>query len=123
MKVLGTIALILIGGLVVYGLLLQTADLRGWPSTDPLDDRAVLTATTPQGRDFSRQACASGSLDEFALPSLEEYGGTATRSVVACRSKSSLSLWLGLYGLASAIGALVWSAAGRAARSKRRHPC
>ena len=118
MRSLGAIALVILAGLAIYALLRHTPDLRGWPSTDPLDERAVLTATTPQGQDFSRDACLSGSVDEFALPSLEEYSGTATLSVVACRSKSSTALWLGLYGLVSTVGLVAWGARRRGKPAK-----
>ena len=92
-------------------------DLAGWtPDGDYSSPSTRVEATLPGAQDFSIADCVPGTVDPYGAPTPEEYSGTATVSVLSCRSKSgaitrSLSAMLFL----TVAGLLVWLAVRRRA--------
>lgn len=93
------------GFTVVVFSLLATTDLRGWPPSTVGVAEPMLKATPEGSGDFRMTDCVPGTVDPHALPRGEEAAGTATLSVIACRSTSSVLVASFLYCTA-AIGAL-----------------
>lgn len=105
---------------VLYGLL-ATTDLRGWPSSSAGPAEAVLKATPEGSGDFRLTDCAPGTVNFHALPRGEEAVGSATLSVIACRSTSSVLFASFLYW-AVAVGALsILRRLAQARLRRRRH--
>jgi len=77
-----------VGLLLVLAYLWNVHDLRGWDGASP-EDPARIVATMPGKPDFTFANCVPGAVDEHALPSAEEYSGSATMTVFTCRSRSS----------------------------------
>lgn len=119
MKILPSTALVAVGGLLVWLLLATTPDLRGWAPGDPTDIAPKMQATTPGGTAFTRDMCLPGSVNPYASPRVDEYSGTATVTVFACRSTDSAARWLGFYALLSLLGLLALRA-GKMARARAR---
>ncbi len=89
---------------VLFGLL-ATTDLRGWPPSSSGPAGAMLKATPEGSGDFRLTDCLPGTVEPHAVPRGEEAVGTATLSVIACRSTSSVLFASVLYW-AVAVGAL-----------------
>ena len=97
-----------------------TPDLRGWTPPNPADPFAVIRSTPEGRRDFQPSHCMPGSLDLYASPRGREAAGSATISIMTCRSRSSAIAWVSLYGLLVLTAApLTWLASSR---RRRRHP-
>lgn len=87
--------------LVLAAFLFLHPDLRGW--TPDLTDPAASVAPTGRGGPaFSVNECLPGSVSPHELPDTEDRAGTATMTVITCRSKSSAfafgMIWLLLSG-------------------------
>lgn len=89
---------------VVSGLLAAT-DLGGWPPSMAGVAEPTLNAAPEGSRDVRLTDCVRGTVDPYASPRGEEAAGTATLSVIACRSKSWVLVASVLYW-AAAVGAL-----------------
>lgn len=115
---------VIAGSAVVLGVLLavlaNTSDLRGWPAVGAGTARAPFAATTPQGSEFTLAACWSPSIDLYALPNSRESVATATETVVACRSRNSLFVWVGVHLLltVSALGLVLFGRFRRSGASR-----
>lgn len=76
-------------------------DLRGW-TPDLTDPAASVVPTGRGGPAFSVNECLPGSVSPHELPDTEDRAGTATMTVITCRSKSSAFafgiIWLLLSG-------------------------
>lgn len=106
---------------VLFGLL-ATTDLRGWPPSSAGPAGAMLKATPEGSGDFRMTDCLPGTVEPHAVPRGGEAAGSATLSVTACRSTSSVLIASVLYW-AAAVGAL--SILRRPALTRlrrRRHP-
>ncbi len=77
-----------IGLLLTGGWLYMMPDLRGWDGADP-DDPTAIVATLPGNPNFTLEDCVPGTVYPYDQPTLEEYDGTATATVLVCRSRSS----------------------------------
>ena len=88
---------------LVLAYLWNVHDLRGWEGAYP-EDPARIQATLPGKPDFTLADCVPGAIDEYGSPSAEEYSGSATVTVLTCRSRSSaltvLLIYLALAGAA-----------------------
>ncbi len=104
--------------LLLFGLT-ATPDLRGWMPADPMDRFAAIRSTPEGRRDFQLSHCMPGSIDRHASPRGREADGSATVSIMTCRSASSAITWVSLYGLLVLTAALLtWLASPR---RRRRH--
>jgi hypothetical protein len=87
MKILSAVALL---GFVALGaLLFLRHDLRGWPPADRGNLQAVIKPTHPGAGTFTISDCVPGSVDPWDTPRSDEYSGTATVTVLSCRSRAS----------------------------------
>lgn len=88
--------------LVLAAFLFLHPDLRGWTSSDLTDPAASIAPTGRGGPAFSMNECLPGSVSPHELPDTEDRAGTATMTVITCRSKSSAfafgMIWLLLSG-------------------------
>ena len=107
MKTRIALALAILGGALLWGVLVSTEDLRGWPPGEPLSDRSLLKATQTDRDDFLLGACMPSSIRPYSAPREEEFHGTATETVLACRSKESAARWIGLYAAFAGVCLLV----------------
>lgn len=110
------VALILaaIGLLLIVGWLYLAGDLRGWEGIDP-DNPALIGATLPGKPNFTLEDCLPGTVYPYDQPTLEEYDGTATVTVLVCRSRSSaLAAILTYLALAGALTLILRSRIRRA---------
>lgn len=64
-------------------------DLRGWTPDNPRDPAAIVAPTPAGGRAFAVRDCLPGSVRPWEPPTAEEYSGSATLTVLACRSRAS----------------------------------
>lgn len=76
-------------GLVVARVQFLNPDLRGWTPSDPHDPASVVEPTLLGGAAFTVGECLPGSVRPWDTPTAEEYSGTATLTVLTCRSQSS----------------------------------
>lgn len=92
-------------------------DLRGWtPEGDYNDPSTRVEAILPGARNFSIADCVPSTVEPFGGPTPEEYSGTATVTVLSCRSKSSAmtrSLSAAVFGAIAVL--LCWLALRRRA--------
>lgn len=72
-------------------------DLRGWPSGSDAAVSPVFRGSSLGKADFTLSECLPWTVDLYASPKWSEYAGTATETVVTCRSHSSLTGWFALY--------------------------
>jgi hypothetical protein len=87
LKMLGVLALL---GLVPLGVRLYLHhDLRGWPPADRGNPTAVVQPTRPEAGTFTIGDCVPGTVYPWDTPRPDEYSGTATVTVLSCRSRSS----------------------------------
>lgn len=88
--------------LVLAGLVFLVPDLRGWTPSDLTDPAASVAPTGRGGPAFSVNECLPGSVSPHELPDTEDGAGSATMTVITCRSKSSAftfgMIWLLLSG-------------------------
>ena len=117
MKLVIAIAVAVIGAVLLAEGLSATSDLRGWPGGSRPSSSDVLTPARPGDPAFRLSDCAAWTVDLHALPRSSEYQGTATETLVACRSTSSFISWLSLYALVMTSAALGWALTA----SRRRH--
>mgnify|MGYP001610722585 CR=1 FL=1 len=80
--------LALIGLVLVTATLFVRHDLRGW-EVPYLDGPQRLEPTVAGKSEFSIADCVPGTIDRYASPTAEEYSGSATVTVLTCRSRSS----------------------------------
>ena len=121
-----TRVLIIIAGsavalLIFLAFLANTTDLRGTPPASSLSQGTPLSPTTLEGSNFTLADCWAPSIQMHALPNSREVRGTATETVIACRSRQSLFVWTGIHMLLTA-GALGLAYGGRIRRRKPRQP-
>lgn len=110
----------LFGLALVLVVLTVTPDLRGWTPADPTDPFGAIRSTPEGRRDFQPSHCMPGSIDRHASPQGREADGSATVSIMTCRSASSAITWVSLYGfLVLTAAPLTWLASSR---RRRRHP-
>ncbi|MBN8944865.1 MAG: hypothetical protein J0H01_35510 [Rhizobiales bacterium] len=64
-------------------------DLRGWTPDNPRDPAAIVQPTPAGGSAFAVRDCLPGSVRPWEPPTAEEYSGSATLTVLACRSRAS----------------------------------
>lgn len=82
-------------GVAFAGLVLLLAylwnvhDLRGWEPDSYSEDPALIIATLPGKPNFRLADCLPGAINEYAEPRFEEYSGSGSLPVFACRSRSS----------------------------------
>ena len=93
-----------IGLLLIVAWLFVTRDLRGWDGADP-NDPAAIVATLPGKPNFTLEDCVPGTVYPHAGPTPEEYVGSATMTVLICRSRSSTLVTM--LGYLAAVGALL----------------
>ncbi|HYD87210.1 MAG TPA: hypothetical protein VEA80_07035 [Vitreimonas sp.] len=92
-----------IGFLLIAGWLYVKRDLRGWDGADPNDPTAIV-ATLPGKPNFTLEDCVPGTVYPYDVPTVEEYAGTATATVLICRSRSSaLAVIIGYLVLVGAV--------------------
>ncbi|MEZ5960601.1 MAG: hypothetical protein R3C30_09280 [Hyphomonadaceae bacterium] len=92
-----------IGFLLIVGWLYAIHDLRGWDNADP-NNPALIEATLPGRPNFTLEGCLPGAVQPYDQPTLEEYDGTATATVLTCRSRSSaLAVILGYLALVGSL--------------------
>lgn len=103
-----------IGLLLIVAWLFVKRDLRGWDGADPSNPTAII-ATLPGKPNFTLDDCVPGTVYPHAGPTVEEYSGSATMTVLTCRSRSSaLAVILGY--LAS-VGTLILFLRSRSKRT------
>lgn len=92
-----------IGSLLIVGWLYLMPDLRGWDGADE-NDPTVIVASLPGKPNFTLEDCLPGTVYPYDQPTMEEYDGTATATVLVCRSRSSaLAVILSYLALVSAL--------------------
>ncbi|MDR2858246.1 MAG: hypothetical protein LBV50_10430 [Novosphingobium sp.] len=102
------------GFVIIAAVLFLRHDLRGW-TPDDLRDSASIVQPTLAGRPaFAIGACVPGTISPREAPSPEEYAGSATLTVLTCRSRSSAVMLLSGYVACAAAAGLF------AARRRRR---
>src|SRR5262245_16227154 len=88
-----------IGLLLIVGWLCVARDLRGWEGADP-SNPTLIEATLPGKPNFTLEDCVPGTVSPYDEPTPEEYDGTASVTVLTCRSRSSaLAIVLGYLAL------------------------
>jgi hypothetical protein len=96
-----------VAGLVlVAAILFFRSDLRGWTPADPGDPAALVQPVDAAGAAFTIGDCVPGTVDPWGTPTSAEYSGSATVTVLTCRSHSS-ALTIELTAIAVAAVALV----------------
>ncbi len=108
MKLAGVLALI--GFALVLSVLFIWRDLRGWEGMYP-ENPTRIVATLPGRSDFTIADCVPGTVEPHDLPSAAEYSGSASVTVLSCRSRSSaIAIILG-YIAAAGVGLflLLWA--------------
>jgi hypothetical protein len=96
-----------VAGLVlVAAILFFRSDLRGWTPADPGDPAALVQPVDAAGAAFTIGDCVPGTVDPWGTPTSAEYSGSATVTVLTCRSRSS-ALVIGLASIAAAFIALI----------------
>ncbi len=63
-------------------------DRGGWTPDNPRDPAAVVQPTPAGGGAFAVRDCLPGSIRPWEPPTTEEYSGSATLTVLACRSRA-----------------------------------
>ena len=101
------------GLILLLAVQLNTLDLRGWPPEKGPDDLggmagvgAVLQPSRPGGQSFKLDDCLPRTIGTD-VPTVEEYSGTATLTVITCRSRASAYTNVGAYVVATGIVLLV----------------
>ena len=107
-----------LGAVCLVAGLSISADLRGWPSGRTAAVSQVFTATSLGKADFKLSDCTPWTVDLYASLQSSEYAGTATETVVTCRSHSSLIGWFALYSSLVALTLLGTHATRRRLASK-----
>lgn len=82
-------ALALLGLVLVAGFLRTRADLRGWTPADWSDPAAQVTPTHAAHAPFTVGDCLPGTIDAHAIATARDGAGTASMTVLTCRSRSS----------------------------------
>jgi hypothetical protein len=83
-----TLILAAIGFLLIVGWVYVARDLRGWEGFDP-DNPTLIQATLPGRPNFTLEDCVPGTVHPYDMPGSDEYDGTASVTVLTCRSRSS----------------------------------
>ena len=111
MKLAGVLALI--GFALVLGVLFVWHDLRGWEGMYP-ENPTRIVATLPGRPDFTIADCVPGTVEPHDLPAAAEYSGSASVTVLSCRSRSSAAaIVLAYWAIAGSLLFLVWVAINR----------
>jgi hypothetical protein len=91
-------------GSAVAAFLFLKHDLRGWTPPDPGNPAAVVEPARPGDAAFTIGECLPGSVNPWNAPTAEEYSGSATVTVLTCRSRSSaIAIMLACGGAAIAV--------------------
>src|SRR5450432_3010447 len=79
-----------LAGLVLVAIFLFAwHDLRGWTPSGPSKPDTVVQPTRPGAVAFTIAQCVPGTVDPWDGPAPDEYSGTATMTVLTCRSRGS----------------------------------
>lgn len=98
---------------LMIAFLLVRHDLRGWTPADYSNPSTQVEATFAGANSFRIADCLPGTVDPYGDPTPEEYSGTATVTVLSCRSKlSAIAVVLGYVAVALA-GLALWRAMHR----------
>lgn len=91
------------GLILLLAVQLNTLDLRGWPPENGPDDLermagvgAVLQPSRPGAQSFTLADCLPRTIGTD-VPTVEEYSGTATLTVITCRSRAGAMANLAIY--------------------------
>lgn len=84
--------LAIIGCFVVSTILYLQHDLRGWTPDDQHNSDTLVKASRQGESDFALSACLPGTIEPWNPPSAEEYSGSATLTVLTCRSRISAAV-------------------------------
>ncbi len=87
----------LAGLALVLAVLLLRHDLRGTAPQEPLSAHTPIASTTAAGIGFSLADCLPGTVSLHDLPLPEEAPGSASMTVISCRSRSSMKEAIMLY--------------------------
>jgi hypothetical protein len=115
MKTWGVLAFV--GLVVTAAFLFLRPDLRGWTPADPDNPAAMVEPALPGMAAFAIGDCVPGTVSPWDSPTAAEYSGSATVTVLTCRSRSS-AITIGLAYLAAAAAALVILVAMRRRRGR-----
>lgn len=118
MKAFISMATATLGVVLLAGGLSATTDLRGWPSAADMSEPQRLISTEPGAADFTISDCLPWTVDLYTLPRVGDELGSATGTIVSCRSRSSAVRWLSVYTLAITSVGLVWALAARTRRRR-----
>lgn len=90
-------------------------DLRGWTPADYRKPSSIVEPIRPDGRGFVVGDCLPGTIAPWTTPRFGEYSGSATVTVLTCRSRSSALKFLLAYlvVLTLIFAALRWRRARR----------
>jgi hypothetical protein len=72
-------------------------DLRGWTPTDFPNSSSKIFPVNPDDGIFFLKDCLAGTVNPYETPQRHEYAGSATLSVVSCRSQASAIEMVGIY--------------------------
>lgn len=121
MRVWGALASIAL--VVIAAMLFLRHDLRGWtPNGDPHNPATVVEAARPGGAAFAIAECVPGTIDPYDTPTLDEYSGTATVTVLSCRSRSSAIAVILAYVIVAGIALVILRAERRRREAARGKP-
>ena len=82
-------AIALCGLLLVAGFLWARPDLRGWTPPNWTDPTTRVVPTRAGGASFFISDCLPGTMDAHGLATRQDGAGTASMTVLTCRSRSS----------------------------------
>ncbi len=82
-------AISLCGLLLVAGFLWARPDLRGWTPANWADPATRVMPTSAGGAPFFIRECLPGTMDAHGLATRQDGAGTASMTVLTCRSRSS----------------------------------
>jgi hypothetical protein len=89
LPIIGAFILAFMSFVAVVAVIYLQRDLRGWTPNDWRNPATLVEPTLPGKPAFAVGECLPESVSPYQGPSAEEYSGTATVSVLACRSRSS----------------------------------
>jgi hypothetical protein len=114
---LGLLAIVALLLLDILWLVNGGKDLRGWTPENRSDPATIVQPSRPGGVAFTLGECLPGSIRPWEPPTQEEYSGTATLTVLACRSRASAMPFIAAYGAVVAVALVVLIAARRRKRT------
>jgi hypothetical protein len=92
-------AVMAVGLAVVAATLFLGHDLRGWTPADYSDPATIVEPSQAGRASFAIAECAPGTINPYDTPTSREYAGSATVTVLSCRSRSSATAVLLVYAL------------------------